>query len=73
MTRLYDVSAGSIRIDGTDVREMTLDSLRSAIGVVSQDAHLFHDTIGANLRYARPDATDDELRDAARMARRCST
>lgn len=68
VTRLYDVSKGSIRIDGVDVREMTLDSLRSAVGVVSQDAHLFHDTIGANLRYARPDANEDELREAARLA-----
>ncbi|NEK58759.1 ABC transporter ATP-binding protein [Geodermatophilus sabuli] len=59
--RLYDVTGGAIRIGGVDVREVTLDSLRDAIGVVSQDAHLFHDTIGANLRYARPDATDDQV------------
>jgi ATP-binding cassette subfamily B protein len=62
--RLYDVTDGAVRIDGHDVRDLTQDSLRAAIGVVSQDPHLFHDTIGANLRYARPDATDAEL-DAA--------
>ncbi|WP_448616991.1 ABC transporter ATP-binding protein [Modestobacter sp. URMC 112] len=59
--RLYDVTGGAVRVGGVDVRQATSDSLRAAIGVVSQDAHLFHDTIRANLRYARPDATDDEL------------
>ncbi|SFL06949.1 ABC transporter ATP-binding protein [Geodermatophilus ruber] len=59
--RLYDVTGGAVRVGGVDVRRVTLDSLRDAIGVVSQDAHLFHDTIGANLRYARPEATDEEL------------
>ena len=67
--RLYDVTSGSVRIDGHDVRDLTQDSLRAAIGVVSQDPHLFHDTIGANLRYARPDATDAELDEACRGAR----
>ena len=67
--RLYDVTAGAVRIDGHDVRDLTLDSLRRAIGVVSQDPHLFHESIGDNLRYANPDATDDELVDAARAAR----
>jgi ATP-binding cassette subfamily B protein len=67
--RLYDVTSGAIRIDGVDVRNLTQQSLRDAVGVVSQDPHLFHDTIGANLRYARPDATDDELMAAARAAR----
>ena len=62
--RLYDVSDGAVRIDGHDVRDLTQDTLRAAIGVVSQDPHLFHDTIGANLRYARPDATDAELDEA---------
>jgi ATP-binding cassette subfamily B protein len=62
--RLYDVTGGAVRVDGHDVRDLTQDSLRAAIGVVSQDPHLFHETIGANLRYARPDATDAEL-DAA--------
>ena len=67
--RLYDVTTGAVRIDGHDVRDLTLDSLRRAIGVVSQDPHLFHESIGDNLRYANPDATDDELVDAARAAR----
>jgi ATP-binding cassette subfamily B protein len=67
--RLYDVSGGSVRIDGHDVRDLTQESLRAAIGVVSQDPHLFHDTIGANLRYAKPDATVAELDDACRGAR----
>jgi ATP-binding cassette subfamily B protein len=59
--RLYDVTGGAVRVGGVDVRRATSTSLRAAIGVVSQDAHLFHDTIRANLRYARPEATDDEL------------
>lgn len=67
--RLYDVSGGAVRIDGHDVRDLTQESLRAAIGVVSQDPHLFHDTIGANLRYAKPDATDAELDEACRGAR----
>jgi ATP-binding cassette subfamily B protein len=67
--RLYDVTGGAVRIDGHDVRDLTLDSLRSAIGVVSQDPHLFHESIGDNLRYADPDATDEELVAAARAAR----
>ena len=54
-----------MRVDGHDVRDLTQDSLRAAIGVVSQDPHLFHDTVGDNLRYARPDATDAELRPPA--------
>jgi ATP-binding cassette, subfamily B, bacterial len=66
--RLYDVTTGSIRIDGHDVRDVTQESLRAAIGVVSQDPHLFHDTVRANLRYARPDATDAELDAACRAA-----
>jgi ATP-binding cassette subfamily B protein len=67
--RLYDVSDGAVRIDGHDVRDLTQESLRAAIGVVSQDPHLFHDTIGANLRYAKPDATDAQLDEACRGAR----
>ncbi|CAB4585592.1 unannotated protein [freshwater metagenome] len=67
--RLYDVSDGAVRIDGRDVRDLTQESLRAAIGVVSQDPHLFHDTIGANLRYAKPDATVAELDEACRGAR----
>ena len=69
LPRLYDVEGGAIRIDGHDVRDVSLDSLRAAIGVVSQDPHLFHDTVRKNLRYARPDATDDDLERAARLAR----
>jgi len=61
VSRLYDVTAGSVRVGGVDVRRATSASLRDAIGVVSQDSHLFHDTIGANLRYARPEATEEEL------------
>jgi ATP-binding cassette subfamily B protein len=67
--RIYDVSAGEVRIDGRDVRDVTLESLRGVVGMVMQDPHLFHDTIRANLRYARPDATDDELEQACRAAR----
>jgi ATP-binding cassette subfamily B protein len=67
--RLYDVTSGSVRIDGIDVRDLTQESLRAAIGVVSQDAHLFHDTIGNNLRYARPGATDADVAAAVRAAR----
>jgi ATP-binding cassette subfamily B protein len=66
--RLYDVSEGSVRIDGHDIRDLTLDSLRSAVGVVSQDPHLFHDTVAENLRYARPDATDAEIVAACKAA-----
>ncbi|WP_242893567.1 ABC transporter ATP-binding protein [Actinomadura litoris] len=61
VSRLYDVSDGAVRIGGADVRDVTLDSLRAEIGVVSQDAHLFHDTIRENMRYARPEATDEEI------------
>jgi ATP-binding cassette, subfamily B, bacterial len=67
--RLYDVTGGSVRIDGHDVRDLTLASLRSAVGVVAQDPHLFHESIGDNLRYAKPDATADELVAACQAAR----
>jgi len=66
--RLYDVSSGEIRLDGHDLRDVTLASLSAAIGVVSQDPHLFHDTVRANLRYARPDATDAEIVAACKAA-----
>jgi ATP-binding cassette subfamily B protein len=66
--RLWDVTSGSITFDGHDVRSLTQDSLRAAIGVVPQDPHLFHITVAENLRYARPGATDDQLRQAARAA-----
>ncbi len=66
--RLYDVTEGAIRIDGTDVRSVTQASLRKAIGVVVQDPHLFHETVADNLRYAKPDATDAELQAACEAA-----
>lgn len=67
--RLVDVDEGSVRIDDNDVRDLTLESLQHAIGTVSQDTHLFHDSIAANLRYAKPDATDDELVEVCKSAR----
>ena len=67
--RLYDVTGGAVRVDGHDVRTVTLDSLRSRIGVVSQDPHLFHETVLDNLRYARPHATQAEIEHACRVAR----
>ena len=66
--RLYDVTKGSIRIDGIDLRDIELDSLRSGIGVVMQDSHLFHETIAENLRYAKPNATEAELIAACKSA-----
>lgn len=66
--RLYDVTSGSVRVDGHDVRDLTQESLRAAVGVVPQDPHLFHTTVGENLRYARPGATDAEVRAACRAA-----
>ena len=67
--RLYEVTEGSVRIDGHDVRDLTQHSLRRSIGVVTQDPHLFHETVRSNLRYARPDANDAELEEACRAAR----
>jgi ATP-binding cassette, subfamily B, bacterial len=67
--RLYDVDSGAVRLSGADVRDLTFDSVRETVGVVTQDGHLFHDTIGANLRYAWPEATDEDLWDALRRAR----
>ena len=69
VARLYDTTYGSILSDGRDIRDVSLQSLADSIGVVSQDPHLFHDSIGANLRYAKPSATDAELADACRAAR----
>jgi ATP-binding cassette subfamily B protein len=66
--RLYDVVAGSVRINDLDVRDVTLSSLQAVVGVVTQDAHLFHDTIRANLLYARGQASDADLLDALRDA-----
>lgn len=67
-TRCYDVTQGAVRIGGQDVRELTLDSLRSAIGLVPEDAVLFSGTIGANIAYGRPDATPEQIATAARAA-----
>jgi ATP-binding cassette, subfamily B, bacterial len=66
--RLYDVRSGAVRINGLDVRDATLQSLRDVVGVVTQDAHLFHDSIRANLLYANPEATEDELNEALSAA-----
>ena len=67
--RLYDVTEGAVLVDGADVRDLTQSSLRAAIGTVTQDPHLFHDTVASNLRYARPDATETLLVEACRAAR----
>jgi ABC-type multidrug transport system fused ATPase/permease subunit len=69
LPRLYDVDSGSVRLSDVDVRELTFASLRETVGVVTQDGHLFHDTIRANLAYARPDVTDDEIWEALERAR----
>ncbi len=61
VARLYDVTGGTVKVGGHDVRDLTLDSLEDAVGYVTQDAHMFHDTIRANLAYARPGATDEEI------------
>ena len=68
LPRLYDVTTGAIEIDGHDIRDLTLESLRGAIGVVMQDAHLFHETIAENLRYAKDNSTEDEMRIACESA-----
>ncbi len=68
LPRLYDPTAGAIRIDGHDIRELTLDTLASQIGMVTQETYLFNDTIRANLLYARPDATDEQIVAACRAA-----
>lgn len=68
LPRLYDVTQGSITFNQTDIREFTVQSLRDSIGVVMQDAHLFHETIAENLRYAKADATEEELRAACQAA-----
>ena len=69
LPRLYDVTEGSVRIDGRDVRDLKLGSLRANIGMVMQDAHLFHDTIRSNLLYGKPDASEGEMIEAAKAAR----
>ncbi|RLK59233.1 ABC-type multidrug transport system fused ATPase/permease subunit [Actinokineospora cianjurensis] len=67
--RLYDVDSGAVRLSGVDVRDLSFADLRAAVGVVTQDGHLFHDTIMANLRYANPSATETEVRAAVAAAR----
>ena len=69
VARLYDATSGSVRVGGVNVRAVTQRSLRDRIGVVTQDAHMFHDTIRANLALARPDASEGDMRDALRAAR----
>jgi ABC-type multidrug transport system fused ATPase/permease subunit len=69
LPRLYDVDAGAVRLSGVDVRELSFDALKETVGVVTQDGHLFHDTIRANLAYARPGVTDEEIWDSLRRAR----
>ncbi|MFE8948475.1 ABC transporter ATP-binding protein [Streptomyces sp. NPDC007856] len=66
--RLYDVTGGRVTIDGVDVRDLDFDTLARAVGVVSQETYLFHASVADNLRFAKPDATDEELRAAARAA-----
>jgi ATP-binding cassette subfamily B protein len=68
VSRVYDVTSGAVLVGGVDVRDATLDSLRDTIGVVTQDSHLFHETIAENLRYARPEATDEQLWESLRAA-----
>ncbi|CAJ63181.1 Putative ABC-type transport system, ATPase and permease components [Frankia alni ACN14a] len=67
--RMYDVRSGAVRVGGHDVRDLSLQSLRAAVGVVTQDSHLFHDTVRANLAFARPDATDEQMWSALDAAR----
>ncbi|MBW5484888.1 ABC transporter ATP-binding protein [Streptomyces bambusae] len=69
LPRLYDADAGTVRLGGIDVRELTADSIRDTLGMVTQDGHLFHDSVRANLLLARPGATEEELWDALRRSR----
>ncbi|HJT91894.1 MAG TPA: ABC transporter ATP-binding protein, partial [Mycobacterium sp.] len=69
VARLYDVDSGSIKLNGVDVRDLSFDSLKTTVGMVTQDGHLFHESIRSNLRLAAPDATDDELWTALTRAR----
>ena len=66
--RLYDINEGSVRVDGHDVRDLALGSLAEGVGIVTQESYLFHDTIAQNLRYAKEDATSEELEEACRAA-----
>jgi ABC-type multidrug transport system fused ATPase/permease subunit len=67
--RLYDVDGGAVRLSGVDVRDLSFDSIRQTLGMVTQDGHLFHDSIRGNLLFVRPEASDEELWDALRRAR----
>ena len=69
LARLYDVTSGAVRIDSKDVRDLTSTSLRAAIGVVSQDSHMFHESVRSNLLYARPDATQEQIVEACQAAK----
>ncbi len=69
LPRLYDVDSGCVRLSGVDVRELSFESIRDAVGMVTQDGHLFHESIRSNLILARPEATDDELTDVLQRAR----
>ncbi|MBD8515717.1 ABC transporter ATP-binding protein [Plantibacter sp. CFBP 8804] len=69
LSRLYDVDEGAVRLAGTDVRDVAFASMRHTLGMVTQDGHLFHETIRSNLRLARPEASEDEVWDAVRRAR----
>ncbi|MFF4214934.1 ABC transporter ATP-binding protein [Streptomyces nondiastaticus] len=69
LPRLYDADAGSVRLGGVDVRDLSADSIRETLGMVTQDGHLFHDTVRANLLIARPDAAEEEIWDALRRSR----
>ncbi len=69
LARLYDVDSGAVRLAGADVRDLTFASMRSTLGMVTQDGHLFHETIRSNLLLARPEATEEEIWDAVRRAR----
>ena len=66
--RMYDIQEGAVRLDGRDVRKLKLDSIADAIGIVTQETYLFHDTIRRNLLYGRPDATQEQLESAAQAA-----
>ncbi|WP_316311238.1 ATP-binding cassette domain-containing protein, partial [Clavibacter michiganensis] len=68
LPRFYDVTRGAVLVGGHDVRELTLDSLRAAVGLVPEDSFLFSDTVRANIAYGRPDATDEEVEAAAQAA-----
>ncbi len=68
MPRLYDVTGGRVALDGVDVRDLDFDSLARSIGVVSQETYLFHASVADNLRFAKPDATEEEIVEAARAA-----